>query len=125
MSSDAFDCSDHLFHGISCAGAEIHRRWFAFGQIFKAKHMRLSKICHVNVVANASSVGGGIVIAKNVQRCAIALGRLKDHGNEVGLRIVELADSSALIGSGRIEISEANETQAIGTTISFQRVLEG
>ena len=72
--------------------------------------MRLGQIIHVNVIANAGSIRCRIVVAINLQNTALSVDRLERHGNQVGFRIVNLANFSAFIGPGSVEITKAHET---------------
>src|SRR5438128_532485 len=86
--------------------------------------MSVSKIVHMDVIADASAVGGGVVIAEDFQSGPLALNRLEDERDQVSLRVMVLADFPALVGSRRIEVSETHKAQSISMAVGFQRILE-
>src|SRR5438445_9347107 len=86
--------------------------------------MSISKIVHVDVIADASAVGGLVVIAEDLQSGPLALNRLEDERDQVSLRVMVLADFRALVCSRRIEVSEAHKAQSISEAVGFQRILE-
>ena len=73
----------------------------------KCLHMALCQVNDVDVVANSSSVMGGIVVSEDAEGLKLADGHLGDIGNQVvGNTLGILTDESALMGSDRVEVSE-------------------
>src|ERR1700688_3969016 len=93
-------------------------------QQLESFHVCLSKIVDVNIVADASAVRGRVVGSEDLQLRSSASGRSKSERDEVRLRLVQFADFSALVGSGRIEVTQAGRAQPVSTIIGFQRLLE-
>lgn len=82
------------------------------------------EIVHVDVVSDARAVGRGIVRAEDLQLRPLSRGGAQGERNQVGLGIVQLADLTALIGSRRVEISQADKTKSVGAIVGLQRLLE-
>ena len=101
-------CSlDHLFDRKADSISEIEDITFiSFHQIFYREDMRLCKIRHMNIVPDAGPVFGRIIGSENTDRFSFSVRHLKDQRNQMGLRIVGLADLSAFMGSACIKIAQ-------------------
>ena len=75
---------------------------------FQRQHVCLGQIVDVNVVANAGSIGRGIVGAKQLQFGRVLRSPLSMRRNQVSFRMVNFADGSALVSSGGVEVSQAH-----------------
>ena len=62
--------------------------------------MRVGQVGDVDVVADAGSVGSGVVVAEDAMDCAAAEGDVENQRNQVGLRLVGLAAGDAAWPSG-------------------------
>ena len=86
----------------------------ALEQIFHSQHMGIGQIHHVDVVADAGAVGGGVVGAVNGDVVADALGRFQDDGDQVRLRVVGFADGAIEGSAGGIEIAQCHIAETVG-----------
>ena len=69
-----------------------------------------SKVDDVDVVADAGAVGGGVVVAKDVDAREDADGDLGDEGHEVvGDAVGVLADEAAGVGADGVEVAEEDD----------------
>ena len=68
--------------------------------------MGMRKIAHMHVVADASSVWRGIIVTENLDRRETSHGREEYERNEVGFRLVHLADLAIRIGAGCVEVAQ-------------------
>ena len=75
-------------------------------QVFQRQRVGLTQIVHVDVVANAGAIGSRIVIPKNLQLRPQAQHSFKSAGNQVIFRDMQLANFSAFVGAGSIEITQ-------------------
>src|SRR5271170_2969189 len=78
----------------------------------------------MNIVSNAGAVGCGIVGAEELQFRSGAGCRAESERDEMALRLVQFADFSAFVRSGRIEVAQAGEPKPVGAIVSFQGMLE-
>ena len=69
--------------------------------------MGVGQIGDVNVVADAGAVRGLIIVAKDGNTGPAAQGDIEDQGNQVSLRLVDLADFAVRIGAVRIPLLSA------------------
>src|SRR5208283_5586000 len=76
--------------------------------------VRVGQVADVDVVADAGPVGGGVVVAEDLHRAAF--GRGGQHvGDEVGLRVVPLAEPAAagLLCAGHVEVAQAHRAEPV------------
>src|ERR1700732_3074777 len=76
---------------IQCGGCS------ATFEVFETENVCFGKIADVNIIANASAVGRGIVGSENFDLGNHAGGDLQYTGYEMSLRIVDLADFTAVV----------------------------
>ena len=76
--------------------------------------MGLGQVGDVDIVPDAGAVLGGVVVAEDGHRLPLAQGHLEDDGDEVGLRVVGLADLAGLVGAAGVEVPQAHIAQAVG-----------
>src|SRR5262249_37087511 len=86
--------------------------------------MRLGKISHVDVVANAGSIGSWVIIAINFEGGTLALNGLEHDGNQMSFGFMQFPDGSGLIGSGSVEVTEDDETQSVSAAVGLKSVLK-
>src|SRR5258705_13913358 len=97
---------DHFKDGISVARSQIEGdRIATFLEMLQGSHVRIGQVVDVNVVANAGSIGSGIVSAEDLEFGAFLRGG-KSKWNQMGLGIVQLADLAAFVGTGGIEVAQ-------------------
>ena len=90
---------DHIQHAVALASAQIADEQAAVRfQLLDGAHMAAGQIHHVDVVAHAGAVRGGIVVAKDMHLFQLAYGHLGDVGHEViGDAVGVLADEAGLV----------------------------
>ena len=108
-------------HRISFARAQIHGNGLAFGKIFQPHNVSVGEIIDVDVVADAGTVGSGIVVAKDLQRRPLSLHRLENEWDQMSLGFVHFADGATFICAGGVEISEADVPHTISTAVCLER----
>src|SRR5882672_4087828 len=100
---DALRRADHFENGEAAAVADVER--FAGNAVdrFERANVGIRDVEDVDVIANASAVGGGIVRAENIDVRQIAGGGVQDARDEVRLDAMMLAE--LLRRAGDIEIA--------------------
>src|SRR5439155_9639344 len=101
---------DDLAYGIAAAVAQVEDAAAAI-QRAERKDVRVGQVDHVDVVADASAVGGRIVGPVNLDPRPPPEAGLEDERDEVALGVVVLAE--ALRGAGRVEVAQAGVAQAV------------
>ena len=84
--------------------------------------MGVGEILHVDVVAHARPVAGGVVVAHDGHGTAALHGR-QEVGHEVRLRPVVLAVRGGR--PGHVEVAQRDRAQAVGRAVPGQGTLEG
>ncbi len=82
------------------------------------------QIGDVDVVADRGAVGGGIVGAVDLDRVARSERGAQDARDQVGFRLVVLADLAIGIGPGGVEVAQRGVTQPIGAGVPVERPLD-
>src|SRR5262249_44289217 len=83
---------------------EIHGNGIAaVEQMLQRQHMRAGEIVHMNIVTHGRAIRRRIVCSKHRDIGSPTRSRIKDKRNEMGLRIVILADLSRGLGTGRVK----------------------
>src|SRR5574341_941586 len=100
---------DDLPHRSADAGAEIERcASLAREQPLDSEQVGVAEIGNMNVIADSGAVRCVVVLPEERQAGAQSAGcGPKDAGDQVGLRIVPLAQVAGGIGAGSVEIPEA------------------
>ena len=81
--------------------------------------MAAGQIHHMDVIAHAGAVRGGVVVAEHVQLFQRAHGHLGDVGHQVvGDAVGVLADEAALVGADGVEIAQQGHIQSWGPPCS-------
>jgi hypothetical protein len=96
----------------------------AFGQVFKSGYVGLSKVRHMNVVADACAIRRVQIVAENFERRCGSQRGPQGEGNQMRLRLMQLADGSVGMSAGCVEVTQRNRAQSVGDSISSQRVFE-
>ena len=81
------------------------------------------QVAHVDVVADAGAIGGGIVAAIHLDRGPPAGQGLQHQGDQVGFRVVVLADVTGGVGAGGVEVAEDHAGLAVGGAEIGQQLL--
>ncbi len=84
------------------------------GQPVEDRDVGPAQVVHVHVVAQAGAVGRGVVGAEELRGRAPAVRRLDGQRDEVGLRVVVLADRPVRRGAGGVEVAERGERELPG-----------
>src|SRR6202042_1863614 len=120
-----FSGVDYFEHRISFAGVEIQGdRVFALFQMLQGADVGVGQIVDVDVVAEASAVGRGIVGGEDIQLGAIGQGRLKGELDQMRFGIVKFADLAGLVGSGGVEVPQTCYAEIEGMPVRFECVFE-
>src|ERR1700719_4292732 len=111
MPSYAASGFEHFANAKAATGPEIVDELVALAQRVEHKDMRAGEIVHVNVVADAGAIRGGIVGAKDRDVFTLPECDLQREGNQVRLRHMVFAQITG--GSGSVEIAQARISQPV------------
>ena len=103
-----FEGFDDIENGVAMAGSEVvnSEAALAFDGL-EGGDMACGEVANVDVVANASTVWGIVIVAKNAEFLADADCGLRDVGHEVVRNTVRVfANASARMSSNRVEVAE-------------------
>src|SRR5579864_4003974 len=124
LARDLLDRGNHFLHRGAISSAQVHREtWLSGGEMLEGFHMRVGQIIYMNVVADAGSIGSGIVRSENLQFRPEAGRGTQSQRDEVSFRIVQLTDFTALICAGSVEITQAGEAESVSAVVTFERLL--
>ena len=87
--------------------------------------MGLSQVGDMDIIPDAGAVLGGIVVAKHADRLSLSQGHLENDGDQMGLRIVGLADLAGDMGTAGVEVAQGHVFQAVGLGNPAHHVLHG
>ena len=114
-------------HRIAGAVAEVVDERFGLGglveQAAEAEHMGFGQIAHMDVIADAGAIGGGVVVAEDLQVGAAARHHIKHERDQVGFRVVVFTQIAIGIGAGSIEIAENHTGQPVGSAKIAEQLL--
>src|SRR3546814_12805643 len=79
----------------------------------------------MNVVADRRAVRCRVIRAEDLKRGPLPERGFEDERNQVGFRIVRLADLAVRIRAGRSEVTECRPFQAVGLTIPGKGAPDG
>src|SRR5947209_1087163 len=119
---DATNGVDDLAYGESLTAPEVVDETAVLAEGFEGEHVGIGEIADVDVVANAGSVLGGIVLTEDLDARAAAQGDVEDERNEVRLGLVRLA--VAFDGAGDVEVAEAGVAQAVDAVDPGEHVFD-
>src|SRR3546814_19764432 len=115
----------NLLHGAALAGAEVRgQRFAAVQQPLEREDVRLRQVAYMNVVADRRAVRCRVIRAEDLKRGPLPERGFEDERNQVGFRIVRLADLAVRIRDGRIEVTECRPFQAVALSSEEGRVGE-
>ena len=86
--------------------------------------MGLAQVADMHIVADAGAIGCVVVAPVHRNMRSPARGHLQHQRDQVGFRLVALADATQRIGSGRIEVAQADRAQPIGPVAVGQNLLD-
>ena len=98
----------HLIYAVTLAGAQVEDLGaLMIHGIFQRLYMAVRQIHHMDVIAHAGTVGGGIIVAEDAQLVAHARRCLADEGHQVvGDAGGVLADQAALMRADGVEVAQ-------------------
>ena len=122
---------DHLLHRIAGAVAQVVDQRLAGGlaalpqaqQALQPQHVGIGQITDMDVVADAGAIRRRIVIPEDLQIGTLAAHHIEHQRDQMGFRLMVLAQITGRISTGRIEIAEDHARQAIGATEIVQQLL--
>ena len=79
----------------------------------------------MDVVPHAGAVWRGIVLAEDADMLLPSQRRFHHQRDQVGFRLVILADACLRVGTGGIEVAQRRIADAIGSVTPFQHILDG
>ena len=103
----------HIQHAVSNAGAQVADKQAALAlQLLQSGHVAQGQVYHMDVVPDAGAVGGGVVIAVDMELFQLAHGHLSDVGHQVvGDAVGVLADEAAFMGTDGVEVPQQGHVQ--------------
>ena len=93
-------------------GDEIERGIGAL-QVVQGQEVGVDEILHVDVVPDAGAVPGGIVVAVNRHMVPPSVGNLQNNGDQVGLRVMRLADLAGHMRAAGVEVPQRDKMDAV------------
>ena len=104
----------HVHDAVALAGAQVADEEAAAGlQLPDGADVAAGQVHHVDVVADAGAVGGGVVVAKDVDLFQLADRHLGDVGHQVvGDAVGVLADQARLVGADGVEVAQHRHIHA-------------
>ena len=104
---------DDIQHAVAVAGAQVaDEQAGLLLQLFDGSNMAAGQVDNMNVVAHAGSVGGRVVIAKDVDLLQLADSDLGDVGHEVvGDAVGVLADQAGRMRTDGVEVTQQRNIQ--------------
>src|SRR6185437_8330646 len=82
------------------------------------------EVVDVDVIADAGSIGSGIIVAEDRDSLALPERRLQDDRNQVRLGRVVLAQIPLGAGAGGVEVAQRRISEAVGPCVVGQRALD-
>ena len=98
---------DHLAHRIALADAQIEGHPALLVERLERQNVGVGQVGDVDVVADAGTVRGRIVVAIDLDVRALAQGHLEHERDQVGLGPMVLADVAARVRAGGVEVAQA------------------
>ena len=104
-----------LEHGGARAGAKVPAEHAgAVRDVVQGGEVPVGEVNHVDVVAQAGAVRGGVVVAEHHQLFAAADGHLGDEGHQVvGDALRVFADPAGRVGAHRVEVAQQGDVPAV------------
>ena len=92
----------------------------AVHQALQGQKVRLSQIGHMDIIANAGTVGRFIISAEYFNVLAPAGCRIQYQRNQMGLGIMIFSDFAIRVGTGCVKIAQANMLQPVSGPVILQ-----
>src|SRR5260370_36098420 len=109
MAADVLHHRYHFQHGRSSASSKVDSPALASAvEILQGTNVCRSQIRDVDVVADCSAVGRGIIGPKDLQALALFKRGPNGQGNQVSFVQVLFAQFATEIGAGGVEIAESH-----------------
>src|SRR5204862_6593464 len=119
---DPLDRGNHLPYRASLSCAEVHRAVLSpRAQIAERAYVSVAQIGDMDVIADRGAVGRRIIAAVDLDRLAGAERGAQYPRDQVGFRVVILADLAFGIDAGRAEIAQGGKTAPITAGLPVQR----
>ena len=112
---------DHLADGVALTVAQVVGP-AALIQGAQGQDVGLGQVGHVDIVAHAGAVAGGIVVAIDLDLFPLAQRHLEHQGDEMGFGMVVLASLGR--GACRVESSAAPRSAAVNAIQPVQHPLQ-
>src|SRR3954468_23479770 len=91
--------------------------------MFNRKDVRLCQVADVNIIPDASSVFGWVIVAEEGNGCA-RLDGTQNQGDQVGFRFVAFTQSCFRFCSAGIEVPRANATKLLIAIEPLEHLLD-
>src|SRR2546423_8924986 len=92
--------------------------------MLQSADVRTGQIVNVDVIADAGSVWGGVVRAKDVQFRAQTSRGKQGQRDEMGFGIMQFTNLAAVVRAGGVEISQARIAKFVSALVSLQGLFE-
>ena len=79
----------------------------------------------MDVIPDAGAVPGGIVVAVNRHMVPPSVGNLQNNGDQVGLRVMRLADLTGHMRAAGVEVAQRHKPDAVGNGRPVEHPLHG
>ncbi len=98
---------DDLHHAVACAVAQVVDAAVAIGQRFQRQDVRVCQVQHMNVIADAGSIGRIVIIAIYRNGVALAQCHLQHQRDEVRFRGMIFPDVAVGMSAAGVEVAQA------------------
>lgn len=117
---------DHIQHAVANAGAQVAGDQVVLIQRAECGQVALGQIHHVDIVAHAGAIAGGVVVAVDAQFFQLAHCHLGNERHQVvGDAVRVLTDLAAFVGAGGIEVAQDGDAPVrLGTVQVAQHVFD-
>ncbi|CRH73642.1 Uncharacterised protein [Chlamydia trachomatis] len=114
---------NYLADRVSVTGAKVEDLVLARDIGLKRKHVRVSEVANVDVIANTRAILGWPVIPENHDFVAIAHRHVKHQRDEVGFCFVVL--SNLTVRARNVEVTQACRPNPVGRAVGGYRIVDG
>ncbi len=116
---------DDLLDREAATGPQVECRGHASPlEVSQGADVGVGQIADVDVVADRRSVRGRIIPAHQIERRNLPLHRHQRPRNQVGFRLVHLADPGGRVGAAGVEIAQADRGHSVRRGIVAQSLLD-
>src|SRR5712691_13530629 len=102
---------------------ESHGTAAAF-EILQSLHVSLGQIVHVDLIAHTGTVRRRVLVSEDLECRTLTADGFESRRDEVGLRLVNLANSTFFVRSRGVEIAKTYVAQTVRWSIGLQRLFE-